>query len=50
MQHSITETIRGAISEEVNAKLFFKAITDRFIENKKVEMSTIFLEPHFNSV
>ena len=42
MQHSITETIKGAMSEKVNAKLFLKAITDRFIENEKVEMSTNF--------
>ena len=42
MQHSITETIRGAIPEELNAKLFLKVVTDRFIKNEKVEMSTIF--------
>ena len=47
MQQSITETIKGAILEEVNAKLFLKAITDCFIENKKVEMSTIFLGTSF---
>ena len=43
MQYSITETIRGTIPEELNAKLFLKVITDRFIKNEKVEMSTIFL-------
>ena len=42
MQHSITETIRGAIPKELNAKLFLKVITVRFIKNEKVEMSTIF--------
>ena len=49
MQHSITQTIRGALPEEVNAKLFLKVITDRFIKNEKVEMSTIFLGSRFRS-
>ena len=50
MQYSITKIIRSAIPEEVNAKLFLKVITNRFIKNEKVEMSTIFLGSRFNSV
>ncbi|XP_059595546.1 uncharacterized protein LOC132254270 [Vitis vinifera] len=42
MKHSIPEAIRGAIPEETQAKTFLDQIANRFIENEKVETSTIF--------
>ena len=42
MNHSIPEAIRGAIPEETQAKTFLDQIANRFIENEKVETSTIF--------
>ncbi|XP_073042016.1 uncharacterized protein [Primulina eburnea] len=41
MKHSITDTIRGAIPEENDAKKFFTQIADHFTTNENVETSTI---------
>nr|CAN76378.1 hypothetical protein VITISV_003758 [Vitis vinifera] len=41
MKHSILDTIRGAMSEEENAKSFLSQIADQFVGSEKVETSTI---------
>ena len=39
-KHSISDSIRGAMPEEDNAKKFLSQIADRFIASEKVETST----------
>ena len=41
MKHSISDTIRGAMSEEENAKSFLSQIAYQFVGSKKVKTSTI---------
>ncbi|XP_073158433.1 uncharacterized protein [Henckelia pumila] len=41
MKHSISDTIRGLIPEETDAKKFLDQIADRFTANEKVETSII---------
>ena len=41
MKHSILDTIRGAMSEEENAKSFLSQIVDQFVGSEKVETNII---------
>ncbi|KAF7152393.1 hypothetical protein RHSIM_Rhsim01G0098800 [Rhododendron simsii] len=41
IKHSISETIRGAMPEEENAKKFLSQIADRFVASEKVEACTL---------
>ncbi|KAG5525985.1 hypothetical protein RHGRI_032318 [Rhododendron griersonianum] len=41
IKHSISETIRGSMPEEENAKKFLSQIADRFVASEKVEACTL---------
>ncbi|KAH7864764.1 hypothetical protein Vadar_033519 [Vaccinium darrowii] len=41
IKHSISDTIRGAMPEEENAKKFLSQIADRFVASEKVEACTL---------